>query len=137
MTPERTSSPGSRSQYRSESLQRWSIIIGLILMALAVADGFRVPEQFFRSYLLAFVFWIGVPLGSAAFLMMHYLTGGSWGVPLKRPLETAPAALPFFAVLLIPLLFGLHRLFPWAQQSAGPDLHIQQKSFYLNIPFFI
>jgi hypothetical protein len=120
-----------------QPLPKWGLIAGFIFLAIAVLDGIRVPEQFFRSYLLAFVFWIGLPLGSAAFLMMHYLTGGRWGLPLKRPLETAPALLPAFAVLVIPLFFGLHQIFPWAQHSAAQDPHFQEKSFYLNIPFFI
>ena len=30
--------------------------------------GFRDPVQFFRSYLFAFVFWIGLPLGCSAIL---------------------------------------------------------------------
>src|SRR4051812_14334255 len=103
------------------SIQKWTLLVGLILLGLAVADGIRVPQQFFRFYLLAFTFWIGLPLGCSAFLMVHYLTGGSWGIPLKRPLETAVGVLPLFALLLIPLLFGLHRLFPWAQQTTVQD----------------
>ncbi len=128
---------GQNAEREAGSLQRRALLAGVILIAAAMADGFRAPQQFFRSYLLAFVFWIGFPLGSAAFLMMHYLTGGNWGIPLRRPLHTGFAVLPVFALLLIPLFFGLHLLFPWAQRAGPEDPLIQQKSFYLNIPFFV
>ncbi len=70
---------------RFDLIQRRAAILGIAALIIAVLDGIRVPGQFFRSYLLAFVFWLGFPLGCAAFLMVHHLTGGFWGLPIRRP----------------------------------------------------
>lgn len=125
----------------SRELDRWrrrALIFGVGVLIAAVADGILHPEQFFRSYLLAYVFWVGLPLGCSAFLLVHYLTGGKWGVPVKRPLEAGVRTLPLMIALLVPLLFGLGKLFPWmnpAMVAAAPDL--QLKRIYLNVPFFL
>jgi len=123
-----------------DRIERRGLIAGLVLVAVAIIDGaLRSPEQFFRSYLLAYVFWLGFPLGCAAFLMVHYLTGGKWGLPVKRPLEAATATFPLLVVLVIPLLFGLRHLFTWANPAtvaADPTLQFKA-SHYLNVPFFL
>ena len=123
---------------KCDRLQLRALILGLICLGAAVADGIRVPEQFFRSYLLGYVFWLGFPLGCAAFLMIHYLTGGDWGLPIKQPLEAGVRTLPLLVGLLIPLLFGLSYLFSWThaeQVAADPILRL--KHIYLNVPFFL
>ena len=123
-----------------DRIERGGLIAGLVLVAIAIIDGaIRSPEQFFRSYLLAYVFWLGFPLGCTAFLMVHYLTGGKWGLPIKRPLEAAAATFPLLAVLIIPLLFGLGHLYAWANPAtvAGdPTLQFKAR-YYLNVPFFL
>jgi hypothetical protein len=129
------------NQELSGNLNRWQqrfLIAGIVLLVAAIADGIRVPEQFFRSYLLAYMFWIGLSLGCAAFLLLNYLTGGFWGLPVKRPLEAGVRTLPLMTVLLVPLLFGMRALFPWMHPgivAANPEL--QFKSVYLNLPFFL
>ena len=98
----------------------------------------RNPEQFYRSYLLAYVFWIGFPLGSMAILMLHHLTGGDWGLPIRRPLEAATRTFPLMLILFVPLIFGLKTLFPWAQPGGlGDDSILKFKRFYLSPNFFM
>src|SRR5580704_13137124 len=96
---------------KCDQLERRALIVGVVLLVAAALDGLRAPDQFFRSYLLAYVFWLGLPLGCAAFLMVHYLTGGDWGLPIKQPLEAGVRTMPLIAALVIPLLFGVGRLF--------------------------
>jgi hypothetical protein len=99
--------------------------------------GFRDPVQFFRSYLFAFVFWMGLPLGCTAILMIHNMVGGTWGFPLRRPLESGTRTLPLMAVLVIPILFRLPVLYSWADPSkVEADPLLQYKHAYLNVPFF-
>src|SRR5262245_13348357 len=92
------------------------------LALIAVAAGivgtlaalFRTTrEQFFLSYLFAYLFWIGLPLGSFALLMLQHLTGGAWGLTIRRPLEAGTRMIPLMAVLFLPLLFGLGDLYAW------------------------
>ena len=61
-----------------------------------------------------------VPLGCAAFLMVHHLTGGCWGFPIRRPLEAGTRTIPLLAILLFPLLLGLGRLYSWAIPTTLP-----------------
>jgi hypothetical protein len=55
-----------------ERLQRAMLIVGAIGLAGTVTMYAHDPDQFFRSYLLAFVFWIGLPLGCMAILMLNH-----------------------------------------------------------------
>lgn len=121
-----------------ERMQRRALIAGIVLLAASIVDGIRAPEQFFRSYLLGFIFWVGFPLGCCAFLMIHYLTSGNWGLPIKRPLEAGLQTFPLMIALVIPLLFGLTYIFSWAHPNVvAADPVLQTKHAYLNSPFFI
>jgi hypothetical protein len=116
---------------------RTSLVVGLAGMIAFIAFGVRDPQQFFRSYLFAFVFWMGLPLGCTALLMIHNMIGGTWGFPLRRPLESATRTLPMMAVLVLPILFGLPVLYTWADPAkVAADPLLQYKHAYLNVPFF-
>jgi hypothetical protein len=121
-----------------DHFQKSSLVVGLAALALCVAAGFHSPTQFFRSYLFAFVFWVGAALGCTAILMLHHLVGGRWGFPLRRCLESGTRTLYLMAVLAVPLLFGLRLLYRWADpQQVKLDALLQYKALYLNVPFFI
>jgi hypothetical protein len=119
-------------------LQKTALVVGAAALVLGVAAGLRSPTQFFRSYLLAFVFWIGLPLGCSAILMLHHMVGGTWGFPLRRLLESGTKTLWLMALLILPILFRLPALYSWADPSkvkVNPVL--QYKQPYLNVPFFV
>jgi hypothetical protein len=123
---------------RFDRIQRRAFVIGIAALVLAALDGIRAPEQFFRSYLLAFVFWLGFPLGCAAFLMVHHLTGGFWGLPIRRPLEAGTRTLPLITTLVLPLLLGVGRLYSWTNPNlVAADVVLKSKQLYLNLPFFL
>jgi hypothetical protein len=117
---------------------RACVSVGLLAFLISFMNFLRNPEQFYRSYLLAFVFWIGFPLGSMAILMLHHLTGGDWGLPIRRPLEAATRTFPLMLILFVPLIFGLKTLFPWAQPGGlGDDPVLKFKRIYLSLNFFM
>jgi hypothetical protein len=123
---------------RFDRIQRRAFVLGIAALVLAALDGIRAPEQFFRSYLLAFIFWLGFPLGCAAFLMVHHLTGGFWGLPIRRPLEAGTRTLPLITALVLPLLLGLTRLYSWTNPNlVAADDVLKSKQLYLNLPFFL
>ena len=114
------------------------LIVGLIALAVSLLGAFFSPQQFFQSYLFAYVFWIGLVVGSLAVLMMQYLTGGAWGIILRRVLESVTATMPLMILLFVPLLFGLHRLYIWSRaEVVATDPLLQHKHGFLNVPFFI
>jgi hypothetical protein len=118
-------------------IRQWrtrAAIAGGIGSVLLLAGLFVNSEQFFRSYLWAYVFCIGVASGSLAWLMLQYLTGGAWGVVIRRPAEAAARTLPLLAVLFIPILLGIPKLYEWSHHDVKLHPH---KAAYLNAPFFI
>jgi len=71
--------------------------------------------------------WLGVSLGSMAILMIRHLTGGGWGLVIRRILGAAMRTVPLLAVLFIPVILGVHRLYIWAQPlDAITDRHLRE-----------
>ncbi len=121
-----------------DRFQRGALAVGVLALALSVWGAWMDPAQFFRSYLLAYLFWIGLPLGGLAIVMLHHLVGGAWGFVMQRLLESAMRTFPLMAVLFLPILLGLREVYPWAQpETAAADPLLQHKSLYLNAPFFV
>ena len=98
-----------------KTIARRSLIVGVVFGVVAVIGAFLRPEEFYRAYLLGFMCWLGVALGSMAILMIRHLTGGGWGMVIRRTLGAAMRTLPLLALLFIPIIFGMHRLYIWAQ----------------------
>ncbi|HEY0792253.1 MAG TPA: hypothetical protein VGD78_14405 [Chthoniobacterales bacterium] len=115
--------------------ERYGGILGGAAL-LAVIAGFVIsPANAFPSYLIGFLFWIGLTLGCLPLLMLHHLTGGKWGYALRPFLNAGLATLPLMALLIVPIFFGLQHLYPWAGlagEHTGPVL--RARAFYLNTP---
>ena len=115
-------------------------MIATVLGVVLTLAGFLMSglDRFYQAYLVAWVFWMGVVLGSLALLMTQHLSGGAWGVVLRRPLEAAVRTLPYMAVLFLPIYFGMHTLFEWTHpEVAQNDPVVSLKVAYLNTPFFL
>jgi hypothetical protein len=117
--------------------QKNSLLIGIAGVLLAIAAFLIDRGQFLRSYLFAYLYWTGMALGCLAILLMHHVVGGKWGMLIRRLCEAGARTLPFMGVLLIPVLFGIRILYPWARPEATHDANIQSKAAYLNISFFV
>ena len=121
-----------------DALRQRSLGIGVIGLLAAAAGAFLSPGQFFHSYLLAYLLWLGAALGGLALTMLQHLSGGGWGVVLRRIFEAAARTLPWMALFFVPLLFGLRDLYPWADSAAvAGDALLKEKTLYLNVPFFL
>lgn len=119
-------------------VQKRSLAVGLVAAVLCAGGALIFPPSFFRAYLSAYIFWVGIPVGCLALLMLHHLVGGRWGFMIQRILEAAIQTLPLMALLFIPLFFGLPDLYPWARtEVVAADPLLQQKAAFLNVPFFI
>ncbi|HEY7545788.1 MAG TPA: hypothetical protein VID27_12930, partial [Blastocatellia bacterium] len=114
-----------------------ALIVGAVALAVCVVGAVFDRQQFFRSYLLAFIFWIGIALGCLAILMVQHLSGGAWGLVIRRVLEGATRTFPLLLLLFIPLLFGITSLYEWARPEAHNIPLLQHKAPYLNVTFFI
>jgi hypothetical protein len=109
--------------------------VGLVLSLVGLATN---PDQFYRSYLMGYLFWVGLALGGLPLMMIHHLTGGAWGLVIRRPLEAATRTLPLMILLFVPLLFGMHSLYVWARpEVVAADELLRHKAPYLNRTFWL
>ena len=125
-----------------------ALIVGVVFALGSIALAFLRPEEFYRGYLLGYMDWLGVALGSMAIVMIRHLTGGGWGTVIRRILGAAMRTLPVLAILFIPIIIGVlqHQMYPWLKPlDAITDPHIKDhlekhgfiKDAYLNSSGFI
>jgi hypothetical protein len=104
-----------------------SLIVGVVFGVISAILAFTRPDEFYRGYLLGFMCWLGVSLGSMAILMIRHLTGGGWGMVIRRILGAAMRTLPLLAILFIPIIIGIHRLYIWARPlNEVTDEHLRR-----------
>ncbi|MFN2500933.1 MAG: hypothetical protein ABR530_02855 [Pyrinomonadaceae bacterium] len=131
MNLERYRTPEDVGQLRTLALG----IGGIALIVWAVGAYFNT-EQALRSWLLGFIFWGGIGLGSLGVLMLQYLTGGAWGVVIRRFVEAGSRTLPVIFLFFIPLAVGVytHSLYEWTHLPPT-DHAIAARGIYL-LPWF-
>jgi hypothetical protein len=122
---------------RIDRLQRNALILGAVGLALCAIGFIGDPKGFYHSYLFAYIFWVGVTAGSLALLMLHHVVGGGWGFITRRFLETSSRLLLPMLILFVPIIIGMHNLYPWSRPDALSDPVIREKASFLNVPFFI
>ena len=118
--------------------QQTALVVGVAGLAVGVLLALIAGSDFFESYLYAFLFWIGLPLGCLVLLLTNHLAGGPWGALIQRPLEAGASLLPLMALFFIPLVFATGGLYLWTDAvylEAHPS--VAWKSWYLNTPFWI
>ena len=120
-------------------LQQAGLIVGVLGALVCAFGAVKYPEQFYPSYLNAFLLVLGFSLGSLGLLMLHHLTSGHWGIVIRRPLEAASRTLLLVVFLFVPILFGMKYLyFEWmdpAEVAKAPLSKMQQ--WYLTPNLFM
>ena len=119
------------------------LVLASVLVALAglasLVVGLRVdPDRAWFSYLAAWLFGTSVALGALLLVMTGHATKASWLVMTRRPMESVAATLPLFALLFVPLVFGLDCVYPWAGHGwAEASRPLEHKRLWLGAPFFV
>ncbi|HKD48899.1 MAG TPA: hypothetical protein VKB67_14520, partial [Rhizomicrobium sp.] len=104
-----------------------SLVIGVIFSIAAAIGAFLQPDVFIRGYLLSFMAWLGVTLGSMAILMLRHLTGGGWGMVIRRIMGAAMRCIWLMAILFLPIGFMMPRLYIWARPlDTIADKHLRE-----------
>jgi hypothetical protein len=140
MIPARTNTSELMAPAVVDTMHQRSLGVGLLFgvasLILAILPATR--EQFFHSYLLGFMLWLGVTLGSMAFLMIQHLTGGMWGMVIRRQLEAAMKTVPLMAVLFIPIVAGMPHLYgAWLHPNAADKHLVAMSQSYLTHSGFV
>lgn len=107
-------------------------IFSVVLLIAAVVGTPEMREQVLRSWLLGYIFWGGIGIGSLGILILQYITGGAWGVVIRRIIEASSRTLPLLIVLFIPLALGAGSLYEWTH-PAPDDAILQHRAPYLNL----
>src|SRR5215470_4862372 len=118
--------------------QQRFLLAGAVGGVLSIIGYFLNPGQFFHSYLMAYMFVLGLTLGSLALGMVHQLSGGAWGVVIRRQMGAASRVLPILTVLFLPIIVGMPYLYVWTHADiVNADPVLRNKHLYLNTPFFL
>lgn len=116
-----------------------SLVIGVVALALCVAYGiFGDPAQFFRSYLIGYLYWVMTSLGCLGVLMLQHISGGIWGAVLRRFLEAGAMSVVLMLVLSVPVVLGFSSLYIWAGARGTEHFKwLLKVSPYLNLNFVL
>ena len=68
-------------------LQQQALMVGVVALLAGFVGAAMNVDQFFRSWLIGFLFCLSLSLGSLALLMLQHLSGGQWGLVGRRVFE--------------------------------------------------
>ncbi len=123
---------------RLNRLQLVSLFLGIIGVLACVLGAFTQSHRFFISYLFGYLFWLGLTLGCLTVTMIHNLTGGRWGYPVRRFMEAGLSMLPLLTLLFVPIFFGLRTLYPWVRpEETATDAILHSRGFYMTTWAFV
>jgi hypothetical protein len=126
-----------------KKLSQRLLVAGVVLGLISAFLAYTQTQEFYRAYLLGFMDWLGVALGSMAIIMIRHLTGGGWGVVIRRLQGAAMRTMPVLTVLFIPVILGIKYLYIWARPlDQVADKHLREHltditKTYLNPHGFI
>ena len=121
-------------------LQQRALGVAVVGAILCLIGWLKWPSQFFHSYLVAYLFVLGLSLGSMGLLMLQHLTSGHWGIIIRRPLEAAMRTLWLVALLFVPVIFGMKYIYgAWLNAPATGEgaLSIFEKTYLTTSNFII
>jgi hypothetical protein len=124
--PADLSAPAFVGEWKTRALVV-GIVFSVIAAALAAAD--HSQDHLLRAWLLGMVLTFGFSVGGLALLMLQYLSGGKWGLLLRRPLEAMSRTLPLVFVYWVVIALSLKKLYLWA---AVDDVSAALKSGWIN-----
>jgi hypothetical protein len=133
VTPKDFAPPALVTRFRSTAA-----VVGALCSVIAIVVAIQNPQFFLQTWLVGYMFWLGITLGSLALLMLQYTSGGKWGILGRRFWEAATKTLPFMFLMWLPLAFGMEKLYPWAthKQEVLDELLADRVKFWLNPTLF-
>src|SRR5688572_6974073 len=115
-----------------------ALVVGVVFTLLMIVGALFDRPHFFHGYLVGYIFWVGITVGSLALLMLQHLTGGAWGLVIRRVLEASTRTLPLMILLFVPIVIGLNHIYTWTDPAFMRSTEVLQKKIgYLNPSFFI
>ena len=93
-----------------------ALIVFAVAAILSVFFGFTHEgrNHILRAYLMGFMICFSFAGGGLALLMLQYVSGGKWGLLLRRPLEAMSRTVWLVAAMFVPIIFFWTHLYQWA-----------------------
>ncbi len=119
--------------------QRRALIVGVAFGIASIIGWIFDYDQFYRSYLLGYMWCFELTIGSLALLMLYHLTGGAWGTVIRRILEAAMQNIWLMLPLFVPIIIGVHHLYPWTRpEELAASAHLRDIAHvYLNLGWWL
>lgn len=119
-------------------VQLIALVVGVVGVIASVVGFMADPDQFFRSYLVSYVFWLSIAIGCLGLMLLQHLSQGAWGLVPRRINEASAGTLLLMAPLFLPIWIGLRSIFGWARPEVMAENHlIAKKEWYLDPEFFL
>lgn len=114
-------------------VQMPALVVGILGIVAAAIGFFMDAPAFYKAWLPAYLFWFYIAAGALGVLMLQYVTGGEWGILIRRPLGAAARTLPLVLLFIVPIAIGLKYVYVWADPAVVAGDHmLQQKQLWLN-----
>lgn len=93
-------------------------VIATVAFAVLAGIDWGVSGSFdylLRGWLMGLMVCLSFCVGGLALLMLQWVTGGKWGLLIRRPLEAMSRTLPLVFLMFFPIAIWAKRLFIWAR----------------------
>ncbi len=115
--------------------RRIALAVASIALAIWALAAFAHPAMAMRSYLVGWLFALGLSLGALSILLVQSLTGGVWMESIRAELTAALAPLPLLTVFAVPIVVFARWLFPWAEPNGITMAHAPTPEYLNDVAF--
>ncbi len=89
-------------------------VVATLISLLAFPWSHEGRNHLLRAYLLGYMICFSFACGGLAMLMLQYVSGGKWGLLLRRPLEAMSRTIWLVGLMFVPIIFLWKHLYQWA-----------------------
>src|SRR5271154_752579 len=89
-------------------------VVATLISFLAFSWSHEGRNHILRAYLMGYMICFGFAGGGLVVLMLQYVSGGKWGLLLRRPLEAMSRTIWLVGLMFVPIIFLWKHLYQWA-----------------------
>jgi hypothetical protein len=121
-----------------QSVFRRAVAVGGLFGVLSIVAFIVNPRQAMQAYLVGFMLFLGLTLGPLGWLLVWFMPGGRWGLPMRRIWEAATRNIWYAILAFVPIAIGYKYIYPWAHPESLHGEHAASLvKNYLNFPGFL
>lgn len=83
-------------------------------------------------------YFLSLTIGASFFFSLQYITQSGWSAMFRRIPEAIMAYIPYAAIIMLVMYFGLHDIYHWSHPDlVANDELLAHKAPFLNVPFYM